>query len=155
MDLQFDATADGRRLKVLNGIDEHSRLCLAIRGGRRCKAKDLVALLEELTSLSPALAYIRFDNGAEFISHALRNWCEASDTTSTAYIKAGSPWENGFAVSFKGRFRDEFLNIELFTTAREDQLLADPWRWEFNTLRPYSALQGRTPLEAAQQGAAA
>jgi hypothetical protein len=31
MDFQFDATADGRRLKFLNVIDEHSRLCLAIR----------------------------------------------------------------------------------------------------------------------------
>jgi hypothetical protein len=40
MDFQFDATADGRRLKLLNVIDKHSRLCLAIRLGRRCKAKD-------------------------------------------------------------------------------------------------------------------
>jgi hypothetical protein len=46
MDFQFDATADGRRLKFLNVIDEHSRLCLAIRVGRRCKSKDVVAVLE-------------------------------------------------------------------------------------------------------------
>jgi hypothetical protein len=39
LDFQFDATADERRLKFLNVIDEHSRLCLAIRVGRRCKAK--------------------------------------------------------------------------------------------------------------------
>jgi len=32
--------------------------------------------------------------------------------------------------------------------------LADRWRWEYNTLRPHSALQGRTPLEAAQAAAA-
>jgi transposase InsO family protein len=30
MDFQFDATADSRRLKFLNVIDEHSRLCLGI-----------------------------------------------------------------------------------------------------------------------------
>ncbi len=47
-------------------IDEHSRLCLAIRVGRRCKAKDVVAVLEELTSLYPAPAFIRSDNGPEF-----------------------------------------------------------------------------------------
>jgi len=35
LDFQFDATADGRRLKFLNVIDEHSRLYLAIRVGRR------------------------------------------------------------------------------------------------------------------------
>ena len=49
-------------LKLLNVIDEQSSLCLAIRVGRRCKAKDVVAVLEELTSLYPAPAYIRFDN---------------------------------------------------------------------------------------------
>ena len=30
MDFKFDATADGRRLKFLNLIDEHSRVCLAV-----------------------------------------------------------------------------------------------------------------------------
>ena len=154
MDFQFDATADGRRLKFLNVIDEHSRLCLAIRVGRRCKAKDVVAVLEELTSLYPAPAFIRSDNGPEFIAHALRRWSKDSGTKTT-YIEPGSPWQNGFAESFNSRFRDEFLNTELFATVAEAQGLANRWRWEYNTLRPHSALQGRTPLEAAQQGAAA
>jgi hypothetical protein len=79
------------------------------------------------------LIHIRSDNGPEFIAQALRDWCEASDTTSTAYIEPGSRCENGFAESFNGRFRDEFLNTELFTTAPEAQLLADRWRWEYNT----------------------
>jgi putative transposase len=75
MDFQFDATADGRRLNFLNVIDEYSRLCLAIRVGRRCKAKDVVAVLEELMSLYPAPEFIHSDNGPEFIAEPLRNWC--------------------------------------------------------------------------------
>jgi hypothetical protein len=63
MDFQFVATAARRRLKFLNVIDEHSRRCLAILAGRRCKAKEVVAVLEELTSLYPAPAFIRSDNG--------------------------------------------------------------------------------------------
>jgi putative transposase len=62
MDLQFDATADGRRRNFLNVIDDHSRLCLAIRVGRRCKAKDMVTVLEELMGLYPVPASIRSDN---------------------------------------------------------------------------------------------
>jgi hypothetical protein len=93
--------------------------------------------------------------GSESTAQAVRDWCEASDTTSTAYIAPGSPWENGFAESFNGRFRDEFLNTELFTMTPEAQLLVDRWRWEYNSFRPHSTLQGLTPLEAAQQGAAA
>lgn len=111
MDFQFDATADGRRLKFLNVIDEHSRLCLAIRVGRRCKGKDVVAVLEELTSLYPAPAFIRSNNGPEFIAHALRRWSKDSGTKTT-YIEPGSLWQNGFAESFNSRLRDEFLNTE-------------------------------------------
>jgi putative transposase len=80
MDFQFDATADGRRVKFLNMIDEYSRLCLAIRGGRRCKAKDVAVVLEKLTSVYPAPMFIRSDNGPEFIAWPLRDWFEASDT---------------------------------------------------------------------------
>ncbi|NDC38152.1 MAG: transposase, partial [Proteobacteria bacterium] len=87
----------------------------------------------------PAPTFIRSDNGPEFIAEALRDWSEAS-TTSTDYIEPVSPWENGLAESFNGRFRDEFLNTELFTTAPEPQLLADRWRWEYNIFRPHSAL---------------
>ena len=110
-------------------------------------------MLEELTCLYPAPAYIRSDNGPEFIANALRRWAERS-TTKAAYIEPGSPWQNGFAESFNSRFRDEFLNTELFTTVAEAQALANRWRWEYNTIRPHSALQGRTPLEAAQAAAA-
>ena len=154
MDCQFDATADGRRLKFLNVIDEHSRFCLAVRLGRCCKAKDVVTVLEALTSVYPSPTYISSDNGPEFIAHALRKWCKDRRMT-TAYIEPGSLWQIGFAESFNSWFRDDSLNTELFTTAPEAQILADRWRWEYNSIRPHSALQGLTPLEAAQQGAAA
>jgi putative transposase len=152
MNIQFNSTADGRRLKFLNEIDGHSRLCLPIRVGRRCKAKDVVAVLDDLTSLYPAPTFIRSDNGPEFIAQALRRWSENSGTT-TAYIEPGSPWQNVFAESFNRRLRDEFLNTELFAKVAEVQALADRWRWEYKTLRSHSPLQGRTPLEAAQAAA--
>ena len=145
MDFQFDTAADCRRLKFLNVIDEHSRPCLAIRVGRRCKAKDVVAVLEEPTSVYPAPTFIRSDNGADFIAQALRNWGEASDTTITVYIEPRSPKVNGFAESLNGRFRDEFLNTELFTTAPEAQLLADRWRWEYTPLGQILPSRGVLP----------
>ena len=33
--------------------------------------------------------------------------------------------------SFHGRFRDEFLNTELFATVAKAQRIADRWRWEY------------------------
>lgn len=112
----------------------------------------MVAVLEDLTSLYLAPAFIRSDNGPEFIAH-LRRCCKSRGITN-AYIEPGSTWQNGFAESFNNRSRDEFLNTELFSTVAEAQALADLWRWEYNTLRPHSALQGPTLLEGAQEASA-
>jgi transposase InsO family protein len=57
--------------------------------------------------------------------------------------------------SFNGRFRDEFLNIELFDSLQEAKLLAEQHGIEYNVYRPHSALQWRTPLEVLQQWKAA
>ena len=57
--------------------------------------------------------------------------------------------------SFNSWFRDELLNIELFTSVQEDKLLDEQHRIESYTYRPQSALQGRTPLEVLHQWKAA
>lgn len=67
------------------------------------------------------------------------------------YIPLGSPWVNPFVKSSNGRFRDEFLNIELFSSLPEAKVLAEQHRMEYNSYRLHSALQGRTPLEVLQQ----
>jgi putative transposase len=72
-----------------------------------------------------------------------------------SYIPPRSPWENSFVESFYSRFRDEFLNNELFTSVQKAKLLAEQHRLEHNTYRAHSALQGHTPLEAIQEWKAA
>jgi putative transposase len=154
IDFQFDQTMDGRKLKFLNIVDEFSRVCLAIRVGRRCKAADVIDTVEELLRSYPAPTHLRMDNGPEFIAHALQEWCAGSGA-QVEYIPPGSPWENPFVESFNSRLRDEFLNIELFSSVAEAQMLAEEHRMEYNVYRPHSALQGRTPLEVLQQWKAA
>ena len=63
----------------------------------------------------------------------------------TAYIEPGSPWENGYCESFNARFRDEFLNGEVFYCLREAQILIEEWRKHYNTKRPHSALGYKPP----------
>ena len=145
---------DGRMLKFLNVIDEYSRVCLAIRVDRRCRAVEVIDTIEDLLKLYPPPTHLRMDNGPEFIAHALQEWCTGNGSV-TAYIPPGSPWENPFVESFNGRFRDEFLNIELFSSLPEAKLLAEQHRIEYNVYRPHSSLQGRTPLEVLQQWKAA
>jgi putative transposase len=101
-------------------------------------------VLEEFNSHYPAAAFICSDNGRKFIGYALRSCCKSSGSIN-AYIEPGSPLENGLTLSSHTRFRDEFLNTELLATVAEAQILANRWCWEYNNLRPHSALYGCTP----------
>jgi len=146
LDFQFDETADRRRLKLLNIVDEHTREALAIRVGRTCDADQVVAVIEGLVAEQGNPEYLRMDNGPELIAWALRDWCRLAGTTTT-YIEPGSPWENPFVESFNGRVRDELLNVEEFATLLEAQVLTEAWRVEYNTYRPHSSLGGLTPAQ--------
>ena len=90
-------------------------------------------------------AYIRSDNGPEFVAKNIRRWLKVSGV-QTLYIEPGSPWENGYIESFNGKLRDELLNREIFDTLFEAKVLADRWRVEYNTVRPHSALEYCSPV---------
>ena len=100
--------------------------------------------LTDLFILHGPPAYIRSDNGPEFVVLAVRDWIAAVGA-KTAYIEPGSPWENGYCESFNGRFRDELLNSEVFYTQRETQIIIEKWRQLYNTKRPHSALGYHPP----------
>jgi putative transposase len=127
----IQATADSCNIKFLNVFDKYSRLCLAIRVRRRCKAKNLVAVLEGLTILYPALRTSAAMKRGIHLS-GYRSWCEASNKSKIVSSKPQSLWGNSFAESVNRRFRDEFLNTELYTKATEAQLITDRWLWKYN-----------------------
>ena len=92
-DFQFDQTADGRVLRLLNIVDEFTREALVMLVERSIDADRTVAILERLVAERGAPEYLRMDNGPEMTAHALRDWCELSGT-GTAYIEPGSRWQN-------------------------------------------------------------
>jgi len=102
-----------------------------------------------LSGVYPEPVYILRENVPKFIARTLQRWSENGETT-TVWIKPGSPWQNGFTKSVKSQFSDELLNTKLFVTVSEAKGLADRWRWEKDTIRMHSALQGRSPLDADQ-----
>jgi hypothetical protein len=53
------------------------------------------------------------DNGTDLTSNAIPKWC-AEHRIEWHYIAPAKPMQNGFAESFNGRMRDEFLNDTLF-----------------------------------------
>jgi transposase InsO family protein len=147
-DFVWDQTADGRPLKWLPVVDEYTRECLALPVARAMRGPDVVAELQRLVAERGAPQYLRSDNGPEFIARAVREWL-ASERIATLYIEPGSPWQNAYSESFNSRFRDEFLDRELFDSLTEAQVLGGGYRREHNERRPHSALGYRTPREFA------
>ena len=112
-DFVHHRTDDGKAFQSLNILDKHSRECLVIRVKRKLNSTEVIDALTDLWILRCVPAYIRSDNGPEFIAEAVRDWIAAVGAW-TAYIELGSPWENGYFESFNARFRDELLNGEVF-----------------------------------------
>ena len=92
-DFVDDRTRDGRKLRMLNVVDEFTRECLAIRVARRLGAADVIDVLADLFITRGTPGHIRSDNGPEFVA-AVRGWITGV-RASTACIEPGSPWENG------------------------------------------------------------
>lgn len=149
LDFQFDTTVDGRILKLLNIVDEFTRECPAIVVDRSIDADKVVATLEHLAARRGAPAFVRFDNGPEFIAAAVADWCRFNDV-GTLFIDPGSPWQNAWIESFNGRLRDEFLNGWHFDSLLEAQVLIEDWRIDYNEHRPHSAHGDLTPSGFAQ-----
>jgi putative transposase len=148
-DFVMDATEDARRLKVMPIVDEYSRECLALEVARSITAEDVVDTLDRLFTERGEPAYIRSDNGPEFIAGAIRRWLAISGV-KTLYIEPGAPWENAYSETFISRLRDELLNGEVFANLKEAQVLAGGYRDHYNHHRPHGALGYLTPMEFAE-----
>ena len=147
-DFVMDLTEDGRRLKMMPVVDEYTRECLSIDVERSITAEDVVETLASLFSQRGEPAFIRSDNGPEFIAKAIKRWLEVSGVR-TLYIEPGSPWENAYSETFISRFSDELLKREVFADLLEAKVLVEDYRGHYNHHRPHSALGYQTPAEFA------
>ena len=143
-DFVHHQTYDGRAFRMLNVLDEFTRESLAIRVRRKLSSIDVIDVLTDLFILRGIPAWIRSDNGPEFVAEAVRRWVAAVGA-KTAFIEPGSPWENGYIESFNARLRDELLNGEIFYTLKEAQVLIESWRCQYNAIRPHGSLGYRPP----------
>ena len=115
LDFAWDVTEEGLQLKFLPIVDEYTRECHALRVATSIRSKDVQDLLERLFEIHGMPKHIRCDNGPELIARELRDWLERCGV-APLYIAPASTWENGYGESFIGRFRDEHLDRELFTS---------------------------------------
>jgi len=147
-DFVFDRCANGQQLKCLTVTDEFTKEGLAIDVAGRIRSGRVIEVLARLVSERGAPAFLRSDNGPEFVSKALLSWI-AAHGIGTALIEPGKPWQNGVVESFNGKFRDECLSLEWFRSRAEAKIIIATWRRHYNEVRPHSSLGYLTPKEFA------
>jgi putative transposase len=147
-DFQFDATTDGRPIKIVSIIDEHTRECLGGLVERSITGEDLIAELDRLAAqrgTHPAV--LRCDNGPELACAAMTGW--ARDHVGLHFIPPGEPWRNGYVESFNSRVRDECLNINTFWSLTQARVVIGDWKYDYNHHRRHSSLGYLPPAQYA------
>src|SRR5215207_6449972 len=93
-------------------------------------------------------AFIRSDNGPEFIASAAKRRLDLSEV-KTLYIGPGSPWENAsYSETFDSCFGGEVRKREMFTSLLEAKALREEYRRFYNQIS-HSTLGYRTPARFA------
>ena len=146
MDFVADALADGRRFRALTIVDHFSRESVGIEVGASLTGQHVVEVLRRLNRLGRRPQWITVDNGSEFISKALDQWAHWHKV-QLDFIRPGKPVENAYIESFNGRFRQECLNANWFSSLEDARMTIEAWRQEYNTQRPHSVLGGLSPQE--------
>src|SRR5205823_9996599 len=108
-------------------IDEFTRECLAIDVAGSIRSARVIEVLTRLISERGAPAFLRSDNGPEFISAAVLKWLDGANI-ETAFIDPGKPWQNGADESFNGKFRDQHLSLQWFRNRTEAKVSIEQWR---------------------------
>ena len=140
----------GEKVRIINIMDECSRKALWTEAHRSICAKVLTQLLDTVAAWRGYPAYIRCDNGPEFISEKLSLWAKKNGV-EIKFIQAGKPSQNGLIERLNGTLRTECLNLEWFRGLEELNEQIQQWAVIYNTLRPHSSIWYKTPDELEMQ----
>jgi len=148
MDFTRDSLASGRKFRTLNLMDGYTREALWLEMDTSLPGLRVAQVLERVAQERGLPETIQVDNGPEFISRVVDQWAYANGV-ALHFIDPGKPVQNAFIESFNGKFRDECLNQNWFTSLEDARQIIEAWRKDYNTVRPHSSLGYLTPEEYA------
>ena len=154
IDFMSDSLTDGRRFRLFNVLDDFNRESLAIEVDTSLPCLRVIRVLEKLIAERGCPQKIRCDNGPEFISHKLQEWCNhESRRINLQFIQPGRPMQNAYIERKNGSMRRELLNAYLFYSLAEVRAMSEAWRIDYNTERPHKSLGYLSPLNYARMHA--
>jgi putative transposase len=144
MDFMHDALESGRAFRCLNVIDDFNRECLAIEVDTSLCAARVVRVLKQIIDWRGKPKEIRVDNGPEFISGTLAEFCE-KENIILRHIQPGRPMQNGYVERFNKSFRTDVLDAFIFSNLHEVRDEAEFWKEDYNEFHPHDSLNGISP----------
>jgi len=141
-----DSLVDGRRFRLLNVIDDYNRESLAIEVDTSLPALRVIRTLQRLIETRTKPNVIRVDNGPEFISDRLQQWCDDRQIR-LQFIQPGKPSQNAFVERNNGSLRKELLDAYLFYSLQEVRTMTQEWQQDYNSERPHESLGFIPPIE--------
>lgn len=148
MDFMHDALESGRKVKVLNIIDDFNREVLDIEIASSITGHRVAEVLSRIIDWRGAPDEIRVDNGPEFISSALVSFCESRDI-KLRHIQPGKPVQNAFIERFNRTYREDVLDAYIFSNVKELKLITEEWVEDYNNNYPHQSLNGKSPKQYA------
>jgi transposase InsO family protein len=151
---QLDVTAsaflaDGREVKIVTGIDDHSRYCVIARAVMRATARPVCQAFVEAMTGYGAPEEVLTDNGTVFTGRFLKprpaevlfeRICRENGITQRL-TKPRSPTTTGKIERLHQSLQLELLEVHgPFESLRALQAALDAWREEYNADRPHQSL---------------
>ena len=146
MDFMSDALEYGKKFRTFNVIDDFNREALGIKVGCCLPSLVIINYLDDIARFRGYPAFIRVDNGPEFISNEFVNWAKRHQIIIN-YIQPGKPAQNGYIERFNRMYREDVLDIYLFGSIDEAQEITDKWLDDYNQERPHESLKNLSPIE--------
>jgi len=148
--------ADGTEVKVITGVDDHSRFCVCARVVARATARPVCEALQWALRTHGVPDQILTDNGKVFTARfgqgpgpVLFDRICANNDIRHLLTAPYSPTTTGKVERFHRTMRDDFLvhHDRVHATIDELQRALDEWVDEYNTTRPHQSLGDRPPVE--------
>ena len=147
--------ADGGEAKLVTGIDDHSRFCVAAGVVGRATARAVCRVFTQAMASHGVPEELLSDNGKVFTGRFGPNpgevlfdrICRENGITHRLTAPR-SPTTTGKIERFHKTLREELLaTLPPFPSLEVAQKVIDGWVCDYNTRRPHQALAMRTPAE--------
>lgn len=146
IDFMSDSLWNGRKFRLLNIVDDYNREILSLEADLSFPSIRVIRVLEYLQEFRGLPKMIRVDNGPEFISNSLNEWCHKHQI-ELAYIQPGKPMQNGYIERCNGSVRRELLNANVFYSLNEVREKIEEWMYDYNHERPHESLDYKVPID--------